>query len=312
MKNSDKIYCHICKEQTNLNAESFGRWHLQKLHRITMREYYDKYIKIPTDGFCRCCGNKTRFISYRQGYRIFCSHKCSATDESVQLLSKSTRIRLYGDPTYNNRSGAVKTCLLKYNVINVSKLENIKKQKEETLIQNHGVSNMSLSPLLCHKRLQTLLNRYGEDNPSKVEAFKLKRMETTLRRYGELFYSRTEQYREYKENMGEWIPLSQKNSFDLYFLQVWRETKKHKKVLFNSWNGKCYYTGVSLITDKNMYQNELYATIDHKTSIMRGYLNNISFKEIGGIDNLCVCARVINTQKNMKTEIEFNNYLLNK
>ena len=48
-----------------------------------------------------------------------------------------------------------------------------------------------------------------------------------------------------------------------------------------------------------------YPTIDHKLSVLYGFINNISPLEIGSINNLCVTKRSLNSKKGRKTEIEF-------
>lgn len=54
------------------------------------------------------------------------------------------------------------------------------------------------------------------------------------------------------------------------------------------------------ITDKTKYNNPMYRTIDHKTSIFNGYMENIEPSIIGGINNLCICSRIYNTTKGIK------------
>jgi hypothetical protein len=310
MKN-EKIICQICFKETNFTAESFGRWHLRKCHNTSMQEYYNNFIKTESEGKCRVCGKPTKFISYRQGYRTFCSKQCASGHISTKTKRMDAKMIKYNNPTYNNRAQSQKTCVERYGVTNISKLDVIKNKKEETLLRNFGVSNMAHSPLIQSKRRQTIKSLYGVDNPSQVEKFKLKRMETTLRKYGELYYSRTEAYRQYQEEKGYWIPLEEKTAFELYFNQVWRETNKWKLQLFKEWNGRCYYTNVQLLTNKSSYNDALYAVIDHKVSIKYGFENNIPVIDIGALNNLCVCSRSINSIKNIKNENEFIKQLIN-
>ena len=41
----EKVFCLICNFQTNLTIDTFSRWHLKSQHNITMKEYYDLYLK---------------------------------------------------------------------------------------------------------------------------------------------------------------------------------------------------------------------------------------------------------------------------
>jgi hypothetical protein len=68
--------------------------------------------------------------------------------------------------------------------------------------------------------------------------------------------------------------------------------------------GTCYYTGDKLIAGQGRGKQP---SVDHKTSIVYGYRNNIPPEEIGYRDNLCVCSCSINARKNYRTEEEFYN-----
>ena len=54
-------------------------------------------------------------------------------------LTKETNIKRYGTPGYNNREKAVQTCIERYGVDNISKLEDIKHKKRETCLERFGV-----------------------------------------------------------------------------------------------------------------------------------------------------------------------------
>ena len=111
--------------------------------------------------------------------------------------------------------------------------------------------------------------------------------------------------RKYNEDKGIWIKTSDVKDFILYYRKVWSETRKFKKELFDKWNGKCYYTDQILLTDKKLYNDPLYRTIDHKISIYNGYKNKIDFREIGNISNLCICSRKSNIHKNINNEVDY-------
>jgi hypothetical protein len=102
-----------------------------------------------------------------------------------------------------------------------------------------------------------------------------------------------------------------KTEFRKYWTLVWRETRKYKKKLFELWNGKDHYTGEFLITNDKSFNDKRYRTIDHKTSISYGFKNNINPKEIGKIDNLCICSRSTNSKKHDLLENEFASIINN-
>ena len=77
------------------------------------------------------------------------------------------------------------------------------------------------------------------------------------------------------------------------------------KKLFETWNGKCYISGIKLKTNPKEYNDPLYAVVDHKISVHYGFKNNIDFKIVGNISNLEICSRKINGEKWNKTLEEY-------
>lgn len=69
--------CVICGEVFDTIWKLYG--HLKKVHKLTAKEYYDKFFKKPEEGKCLCCGKPTKLRSIKDGYTIFCSSKCSHT-----------------------------------------------------------------------------------------------------------------------------------------------------------------------------------------------------------------------------------------
>jgi endogenous inhibitor of DNA gyrase (YacG/DUF329 family) len=75
MKMEKKILlCKICgKECKNYKALS----NHFRIHKITSKEYYDKFLKEEGEGVCPICGKETNYLSLEKGYRKFCSNKCA-------------------------------------------------------------------------------------------------------------------------------------------------------------------------------------------------------------------------------------------
>ena len=76
--------CKICNEKHDL------RTHL-KVHSITSKEYYDRFIKKPDEGICPVCGKETKFLGITKGYRTWCSNKCHQND----LTATENRVAAY-------------------------------------------------------------------------------------------------------------------------------------------------------------------------------------------------------------------------
>lgn len=59
---------------------------LQKLgthlitHKMTSKEYYDKYLKKEDEGVCQCCGNEAKYLNLKDGYNRWCCRRCRYKD----------------------------------------------------------------------------------------------------------------------------------------------------------------------------------------------------------------------------------------
>lgn len=52
-------------------------------HKITVKDYYDCYIRKPNEGKCKICGKDTKFKTLSIGYiGKYCSHKCMYSDKT--------------------------------------------------------------------------------------------------------------------------------------------------------------------------------------------------------------------------------------
>jgi hypothetical protein len=159
-------------------------------------------IEIPTGShvkicaICDFCGEE-KLISYKEynnqtkfGVSEFsCSKKCSLLKTKKTILAKfgkenlfqvyeikqksrDTKFKKYGDHNYNNRDLSSKTCLNRYGVDHISKLDSVKEEKERTNIEKFGFKYPSQNPNIVKKMIETNKERFGVDNFSKTQSFK--------------------------------------------------------------------------------------------------------------------------------------------
>lgn len=84
--------CKICGKE--IAALGFG-YHVSRLHNMSSKEYYDKYLKQPGEGLCKVCGKPTKH--YRVGrYLKYCSNACSNADGEVIEKKSKTLQKNYG------------------------------------------------------------------------------------------------------------------------------------------------------------------------------------------------------------------------
>lgn len=180
---------------------------------------------------------------------------------------------------------------------------------KQTCQKKYGTDYPVQAKEVKEKIRQTNLEKYGVENTLQFEEFKEKAKQSNKDRYGVEYYLSSEIRRKRMEDIGLWLPIEKRTDWQNYQSLVWKETRKHIKRLFKSWDGCCYYTKIKLLERKDEdYNNTFWPTIDHKISVRYGFENNIDSKIIGDIHNLCICSRSENSKKNIKTENEYKKY----
>ncbi len=129
------LKCEICgKELTSTKSMS----HIPLIHKITIKQYFDKYLRKTNEGFCLECGNETKFLGIFLRYQKFCSLKCSNTNTTrKQKFSKSYKendIEIIKEKRYN-------TNFIRYGNRNANQVREIKKKIVETCLRKYNVPN---------------------------------------------------------------------------------------------------------------------------------------------------------------------------
>ncbi len=124
---------------------------------------------------CKVCEiNSPKFIDTTIGYRQYCSYECSrkVTGEKIGQYSKDHSKELLEKRIITN--------LKKYGVKNVSNISEINQKKSNTW-KNKSEEDVKK---IVKNRQETLLENFGVTAPSKNEAIKEKIKQTNLERYG--------------------------------------------------------------------------------------------------------------------------------
>ena len=151
----NKLQCQICGRKFKNNT-SLGI-HIGRYEDITVKEYYDLYIKKYEEGIC-CCGKETTFLSIGFGYHEYCSRKCSSS--SIKTLEKSRQ-------TYKEKTG----------YSHPHKNPKIKKKWKQTNLERTGYENPFQNPDILEKMKQTCKEKTGYEhssqNPEIIERTKI-------------------------------------------------------------------------------------------------------------------------------------------
>ena len=98
--------CELCN--TAFGNSGFVN-HITKTHNITIKDYYDIYLKTKDEGLCKTCGKPTSFINITYGYKNHCSKQCVYQDQATKELRKNSNLIKYNTNHYTNREKAFKT-----------------------------------------------------------------------------------------------------------------------------------------------------------------------------------------------------------
>ena len=162
-----------------------------------------------------------------------------------------------------------------------------RQQVEKSIISKYGVDNLFKSELIKNKIKETCYVRYGYDSPMKNVHIINKGLETKKLK-GIIFNIKDDDFNRYKRI-------------------IRNLTRKHKKKLYDNWSGIDYYDNEYIRDNINLDHNDpLFPTIDHKISLVYGYINKISPYIVGSFDNLCITKRKINSSKNHKIDFILN------
>lgn len=220
------------------------------------------------------------------------NRKWMSSDE-FKLKSKISMMEKYGVDHYS------KTQEFK-NRISDNKEEIVKKIKS-TFLEKYGVEWISKSEMWKDKYqdkiietrkkiIKTCMERYGVINVSQVKSIYDKIIDTKIKR-------------------GIMIDIKDLSEWDKYKRMSRKYTSNIKSELSENWDGYDYYDQEYIKDNYDLYQSTEpeYPTIDHKISVLYGFVNNIDVSDICSIDNLCITKRSINSTKTYYIESEFLN-----
>ena len=80
------MICKLCNQEFAHLA-----LHLKYSHKdITIKEYYDRFLRKDGEGFCFTCGKPLKFYDLKRGYKHYCNSKCELADKRIIEKAKQT------------------------------------------------------------------------------------------------------------------------------------------------------------------------------------------------------------------------------
>jgi hypothetical protein len=140
--------------------------------------------------YCKEC-NLNRVspkMNWREGYKDFCSNKCSSNNVRLRDKTKKTLLEKYGVEHYSKTNEYTikvkKTSLEKWGVDNYAKTPDYVEKSKRTYMDRYGVDSYTKTIEFLKKSKSTCLEKYGVDSYIKTDEFKDRFKKTCLERYG--------------------------------------------------------------------------------------------------------------------------------
>ena len=176
IKNHKDVYDEIINYTSNISDIKFPFkvWHWVN--------------QVPNYVTCYCGNRVSPKMNWKDGYKEFCSNKCSSNSQSTRDKLKQTLNDRYGVDHYSKTKDYVekvkKTSLEKWGVDNFSKTEEYLKKSKETYLSKWGVDNFTKTEEYLIKSKETMMERWGVEYPTQSEEIKDKIRKTNQKKYG--------------------------------------------------------------------------------------------------------------------------------
>ena len=232
--------------------------------------------------------------------KMFCSAKCNNNSEQTKNKFRKNYNSLSETDKIVRNNKRTKTVNEKYGGYTLQSSE-LKKKMKSTMITKYGFEHSFHSGAIKQKALNTWIKKYGVDNPFKSNNIKEKIKEVLKDRYGVDNSSKINPIKRINAIMktkierGWVIPDEFLSDYQIYRKQVKRLTEttyKEYKNIINPNNLERVTNG------KNGFQ------LDHKYSIIEGFLNNVEPEIISHHRNLQMIEWSSNRTKSKRCDID--------
>jgi len=247
-------------------------------------------------------------LSKRSRIKILVKCDVCGIEKELSKQKYTKNIKSYGYYACSQKCSVnkcQKTFLKNYGEISPLKNEIIKEKLRQTCLEKYGVDSYLKTDEFKQKFKDISNEKYGYDYPMQCEEIKEKLKNSVLKKYGveSVSYLKNIQEKIKETKIKNGIISSDENAGELkiYKRKIKNITHRVKKQLFENWDGYDYYDN-EYIKDYRLLNcmDSRYPTIDHKISVLYGFLNNIDPEIIGDLSNLCITKKSINSIKKEK------------
>jgi len=211
-QNKDGLYeCAVCHNFVTDNGKSLSI-HVNRVHQMDAKSYYDEYCKTDGEGCCKVCGNPVRFKSLVCGYRDTCSTKCMwklLKDDPVRMAERTEKTKA--------------TCMDRYGTTNGGASKMAQEKAQCTNLKRRGVKFVSQDPAVKAKTKETCQIRYGATTYIQSERGAQAIRNTNMQKYGREYFFAGEEGKKASRDGYRAKHGVDHNMHDPVFLEKWKE-----------------------------------------------------------------------------------------
>lgn len=163
---------------------------------------------------CKVCGQPTKFINIKTGYREFCGYKCMNSCKDIQARKKETSRKNWGTDNPMQckkvKNKLKNTIRERYGVDSPFQSPDFENKRKATNLKKYGVEHHLQNPEIMGKQIMTNIERYGASHISQIESYKKIIKETCEKKYGGIGNQSEILFTKYKDTC--WEKYGAKNS----------------------------------------------------------------------------------------------------
>ena len=175
-----KLFPEFWEYVNNIYKSEPTKW-VEKLYW-----YFHNINKHPK---CPICGNPVEFITFKNGYKIYCSVECMHKDyENIKKRTAETNLKKYGAENPMKlkevRDKIKATNLKKYGAENPMSSDIVKNKIKNSLIKKYGVESTWKIPGVQEKSRKSMMERHGVEWAQQSADIRKKTKKTTYEHFG--------------------------------------------------------------------------------------------------------------------------------
>jgi hypothetical protein len=193
IKNNPNIYNEIIEYTSKISDIRFPH---KVWHWVNNEPYYIR---------CSCGKRVSEKMNWREGYKKWCSNKCSSNSEEIKQKLKKTSLEKWGVEHYSKTDEYVekvkKTSLERFGVDNYAKTDEFLEKSKGTFLTKWGVDSFTKTSEYLEKSKKTSLKNWGVEFPIQSNIIKERIKNSNIKKYGVSHIFENNNYRELNFNI---------------------------------------------------------------------------------------------------------------